>query len=224
MSVSAIDQIRSTIPSATDTSSSDDPSSLDKDDFLQLLVTQMQQQDPLNPQDPTEFMAQLTQYSSLEQMINLNSGMDSLMSMQFLNSQIASANYVGKTAKIDGDALWVQSGTANKVYIDLPRDSASTTLKIKDASGVTVRTIDLGALGNGETAYVWDGKNDSGAQVADGRYSFEVTSVDGNDTTITPETSFEGRVSAISYENGNILLRVNGESWDISDMIEISES
>ena len=218
-SVSAITGANSSTSSSS--TAENTTAAVSKEEFLNLLVAQLQNQDPLNPQDPTEFTSQLTQYSMLEQQINTNTALDELSDLQYLNSQIAASNYIGHNAKFYGDDVYVENGTACEIEYILPRDSDETTLKIYDSAGALVRTIDLGDVDTGTHAYTWDGLLKDGSVASDGQYTFEVTAVDSEDKTITVNTGFAGYVSAISYDQGNIYLHVNGEQYPLSDLMSV---
>lgn len=219
--VSAIDSIRASIPNVQN--KQNDPAGMDKTDFLTLLVSQLQHQDPLNPQDPTEFTSQLTQFSSLEQMINMNEGLSGLGESQFLSSQIAAAGYVGKDAVIAGDSIRLQNAAANTMQYQLGGDATTTTVNIYNSAGALVRTEQIGAKAAGKYDYTWDGKTTTGNSVPDGNYRFEVVAKDGSGKVVSSSTAFTGRIDGVTYENGSIGLKIHGSTYDISSLISVDQ-
>ena len=185
--------LQSTTPGATGTSTKSSTSSLTgssslgKDSFLQLLVTQMQNQNPLDPQDNSEFVAQLAQFSSLETMQNLSTSVDSISTMYQSSQALQASSLVGRSVTVDAGSTYVDTSKAMTGSVVLPSSSSDTTVKIYDSTGTNVvRTIDLGTQKAGTTAFSWDGKDDSGAAVEAGNYSFVANGkLDGKGTQLS---------------------------------------
>jgi flagellar basal-body rod modification protein FlgD len=203
------------------TSSAQGSGIIGKDDFLRLLVTQLQKQDPLNPQDPTEFTSQLTQFSSLEQLIGVNDNIKTLITQGGLSSEITAAGYIGKTAKVKGDLLSVSDGTAVPVHFSLPADSTKTNVNIYDASGKLIKVVDLGTLKAGDHDFQWDAKTASGSSAPDSSYRFEVTAQDAQAQALTVTSSFTGQITGVSFENGQAMLNIGGQKWPLGDLVSI---
>ena len=132
---------------------------LGQDAFLQLLVTELQHQDPTQPQDPNAMITQMAQFSSLEQQTNTNTlltGMQGQVSALF---QGQSANLLGTQVQVTSDHLDLDQGSAS-VGLNLPTAAAKVTLTIQDAKGKTVATLNQGAMGAGSQVVPWDGKAD----------------------------------------------------------------
>src|SRR3954470_16845990 len=143
-----------------------------KEDFLKLLVAQLKNQDPLAPQDNTHFVAQLAQFSSLEQGMGVNDRLDKLMlqNQGLANSNIISM--VGQVATVKGSLITTDgSGIGAPVAFSLGRASDQTVVQIQNASGKVVRTLDLGARPPGITKVTWDGRNDDGTVQPAGTYA-----------------------------------------------------
>lgn len=162
-------------------------STLGKDSFLQLLVTQMQNQNPLDPQDNSEFVAQLAQFSSLETMQNLSTSVDSISTMYQSSQALQASSLVGRSVTVDAGSTYVDTSKAMTGSVVLPSSSSDTTVKIYDSTGTNVvRTIDLGTQKAGTTAFSWDGKDDSGVAVEAGNYSFVANGkLDGKGTQLS---------------------------------------
>lgn len=207
-------------PPVTDTSKKSS-STVDKDDFMKLLVSQLQHQDPLNPQDPTEFTSQLTQFSSLEQLVNVNSNLDSLTSQQSTNSMLAASTYIGKTARMIGDEFKLTATGGTNLHADIPRDANKVTLNISDGNGKLLRTIDLGKRAAGVLDYAWDGTLADGTPAGAGDYSFEFSATDSKGEAITTTPMVDGPVTSVSFENGKPMLEVGGFAWPLSYLVSI---
>jgi len=227
MSIVSLASVLSGTPSASQTvskNSSADPTSstmLSESEFLKLLVTQLQHQDPLNPQDPTEFTSQLTQYSSLEQLIGVNTNTQGLSTAQAANTQASAVNYIGKTVLLNGNQITVGGGIASAVSANLASDSAKTTATITDASGTVVDTINLGAQSSGAHGFTWDGKNSAGQQVVDGNYNVGFAAQDSSGNSVAVNTSTSGTVTGVSFANGQTKLVVGGSSWSLSQVLSV---
>jgi len=173
---------------------------LDKEDFMMLLMKQLSYQDPLNPMDSTEFTTQLTQFSSLEELNNINSTLEDVLSFQNSMQNAAVADLIGKTVKISGDDLSL-NGTAT-VDFKLLGDASSVKINIMDSSGKLVWSKDLGAQQAGNLTYVWDGQDLLGNQAADGTYTFEIQATDQKGNPVELRTRSSGTVTGISFDNG----------------------
>jgi flagellar basal-body rod modification protein FlgD len=205
-------------PAIPDARGSGNGDVMGKDDFLKLLVTQLQKQDPLNPQDPTEFTAQLTQFSSLEQLIRMNDSMVLLAGQQAFNSQIGAAGFIGRTARVAGNAIAVSDGVAGSMGFDLPLDSARTSVNIYDANDNLVGVADLGAMTAGEHEYQWPATTADGAPMPDGVYRAEVVAQDADGNAMSVQTSVSGVVTRVRFGPSGTLVEINGREWPLIDL------
>jgi flagellar basal-body rod modification protein FlgD len=147
--------------------------------FLQLLVTQMQNQDPLNPMDNSQITSQLAQISTVDGITTLNTSIQQLVSNNNTNQTIAAASMLGTTVLVPGSSMSLSQGQA--IYgINLPQAASGVTVTITDGSGNLVNTLNLGAEPAGVTALSWNGTTASGATAAAGTYNFTVTAVQGS--------------------------------------------
>jgi len=161
---------------------------LGKEDFMKLLLAQLEHQDPMNPQDDAQFVSQLATFSSLEQLQTANGNLETLALGQsnLINSQ--ALNLIGKNALVSsGDTVHVQGGVPDSIVYSLPQQAGSATLTIFGPDGAPVRTFDLDKTATGRTDLVWDGTDSNGKPLADGDYRIEVsaTDVDGNPMTVS---------------------------------------
>ncbi|GFK93058.1 Basal-body rod modification protein FlgD [Fundidesulfovibrio magnetotacticus] len=176
-------------------------SSLGKDAFLTLLVTQMKYQDPLNPTGDKEFLAQLAQFTSLEQLTNINDGIEKLTSATNQQQMFSAANFIGKEVKASGDSLSKSGDTVSKLYYTLPEAATKVTINIMDANGNIVRTVDQGAKAAGEQSFAWDGKDWLGNAQADGVYFAGITTAKSDGTSMMVDTTVTGIVSGVSTDS-----------------------
>lgn len=171
-------------PTPTTTNSSS--STMGKDAFLQLLVTQMKNQNPLDPQDNTQFVSQLAQFSSLESMQNLTASVDSISTSYQSSQALQASSLVGRSVIVNAGATYVDPAKGMSGQVVIPAATTATTIKISDSSGVVVDTIDLGPQKAGTTDFSWDGKNSAGTTLAAGNYSFVANgTVSGTGTALT---------------------------------------
>ena len=201
-------------------------SSLGKDDFLRLLMTQLQNQDPTNPMDSQQFAAQLAQFNTVEQLTNLNTGMTNLTNTQQSVGQAMTntmaASLTGKIVKGQSDALQVTPGQNTDVKFNLSGVAADVKLNITDASGNVVRTVDLQNRSAGDQSWTWDGKNDSGSQLPAGTYNVSVAATNGN-SPVSSYAYVEGKVSQVQYSKSGVTLTVNGVPVSMGNVEAVSD-
>lgn len=181
-----------------------------RDDFLLLLVTQLSNQDPLNPMDGQEFAAQLAQFSSLEQLINLNDGMTQSAQLngllaQSINSGVA-AGLIGREVEAVGDSFRFDGEQGKTLHYELEHAAAGATVDIFDEAGRKVRTMELGAQGKGERSFNWDGTSDDGTTVPAGTYTFKVNATDAAGAEVAVTHLMRGTVDRVTFSQGGILL------------------
>jgi flagellar basal-body rod modification protein FlgD len=196
---------------ASATNSATGNKALGKDAFLQLLVTQLKNQNPLEPQDNGAFVAQLAQFSSLEGITTLNDTVSGLASNYNSSQALQASSLVGRSVIAPGDKAVVDTSKSLSGTVVVPSSVAGATLKITDANGKTVRTIDLGAQKAGNASFIWDGKNDAGETVAAGTYTFGATStIDGQSVALITNLPATVNSVTISQTGGELMLNLAG--------------
>ena len=170
---------------------------LDKNDFLKLFVTQLQAQDPLNPQDGTQMASQLAQFNGLEQMLNVNTTLEKMMTAQNSGRAMQYVNYIGKELSISGGDVRMDQGKTNDVYLSSPVALGQSTLTVKDSFGKIVAERELGALEQGEHRIAWDGKDNTGKSLGDGKYSFDISAKNGNGESVDLKLSSRVQVTGV---------------------------
>ena len=186
---------------------------LDKDDYLNLMVTQLKYQDPTKPLENHEMATQLAQFNTVEQLMGVNK------TLQSMQNQSAQANidkltpYLGKVVEVTGSKLRIGSDLkVSQGAVELGAQAGSLSVQIKDSSGTVVRTLGLGEKNAGRHAFDWDGKTDGGIAAKPGDYTFEVqaSSQDGKEMQV--KTSFAAKVDAITdLANGGRLDTASGK-------------
>jgi flagellar basal-body rod modification protein FlgD len=183
-------------------------STLGKDSFLQLLVTQMQNQNPLDPQDNSEFVAQLAQFSSLETMQNLSTSVDAIGGMYQSSQALQASSLVGRTVVVDAGSTSVDTTKGLTGQAVLPNSSTVTEVKVYDSKGEVVRTLDLGEQKAGNASFTWDGKDEDGNVLASGNYSFVATAaLDGKSSTV--KTYLPATVSSVTMGSAGAPMTLN---------------
>ncbi|MDZ7714093.1 MAG: flagellar hook assembly protein FlgD [Rhodovibrio sp.] len=178
----------------------------DFDTFLGILVTQLQNQDPLEPMKSQEFTNQLVQFSTVEQAIATNSKLDQMLQAQAGNRASQAVNYIGKEIAIDGNQAQLQDGQANFAYT-LEGQAETVAIEITNAEGQVVRTLQ-GDTGAGRHDVSWDGKTLSGKQLPDGVYNVQVYAVDGDGKTVKASTETRGEVTGFEVRDQQIHFQV----------------
>ncbi len=195
---------------------------LDKDDFLKLLVTQLSHQDPMEPMDNNEFIAQMTQFSSLEQLANIASGIDSNVLLTQSMNNAFSTTLIGKNVVIQGDTVDVGENAATSCGF-YASSAGTAEVTITDSEGKTVRTLSVQADGEGYVDVEWDLKDQDGNDVSNGSYSVSInyTGEDGIQKEVSPFIT--GRVTSLKFMSGNAYLTVGGREYNLAQVIEVSE-
>jgi len=169
-----------------------------QDRFLKLLVTQMQNQDPLNPLDNAEVTSQLAQISTVTGIDKLNDTLQLLLSDIEDSRTVEAAALVGRNILVSGKTMTLENDTAIAGF-ELPQPVDKLSVTILDSSGIAVRNLDLGAQSAGTNTFVWDGVTDSGTAAASGEYSFVVNAkIFDGDKDITASTLALGSVKSVS--------------------------
>lgn len=190
--------------------------------FLNLLVTQLQAQDPLDPMDANEFTSQLVQFANVEQQIYQNSHLEKLVSLQE-NSQVASmVNYLGTMAEANGDALSLDSGVAKSSYT-LPENAVETTLIVKNTFGQPVFAT-AGETSVGRHEFSWDGLDSEGNPLPDGTYTLEVSAQNADGSYLEVSQTVFGRITSAAADNGQVTLFMGDVQFPMDDVLSVTES
>lgn len=183
-------------------------SELGRDDFLVLLVEQLKNQDPLNPMEDTEFTAQLANFSSLEQLTEINDGIGSLSEGNNRQEMLSAVSFIGKEVMARGQGISKRGDDINTMSFAIDESAANVYVNIFDENGNIVQTIEMGALTKGEYDVEWDGLDYDGVDVADGVYNVAMAAenADGEPILVDPEVS--GKVKGVNIYSGAYWLQL----------------
>ena len=193
---------------------------LGQEDFLQLLITQMQNQDPLNPMEGTDFTAQLAQFSSLEQLFSIGDSLEEMLALQSGNGTGEIGYLLGKVVVAEDDSMTVNGGLSSSANFTIEED-ATVSISIFDSYGMEVKTINAGSLEAGTYSVGWDARDDSGSSVADGTYTYEVSATDSSGLPVAAYTVMTGEVTGVTYEYGTPYLLLGDQMVSAGSIIEV---
>lgn len=213
----------STLPPASQQSQAAQTQQLTSSDFMNLLVKQLQYQDPMNPIDNADFTAQMAQFSSLQQLVDVNTNLTNLDNSQALAGNSQAVGYLGKEVSASGNSVSVTGGTAPTINYQLGGDASSVVLSITNSSGALVQQVQLGAQGQGAHSYQWDGRGLQNTVVPDGTYSFQVQALDNVGQPVQTTASIQGVVNGLSFQNGSPVLMVAGTPVPLSNVVTVTE-
>lgn len=208
----------------TETNKREVKKDLGKDDFLKLLVTQMQFQDPLKPMEQTQFTAQLAQFSSLDQLFGINDGMKQLTDKEGSLNGVQAVNFIGKEINAAGSSIHVGKGSSSaEIDYSLADNASEVEIHLSDINGNVVRTIKQGPQDGGIHSINWDGRDSSGREVPEGEYSFLISARDIKGKMMDVNSNITGTVTGVSFENSVPYLMVGGMKIAVSDVSEVKE-
>lgn len=192
-----------------------------QDRFLKLLVTQLKNQDPLNPMDNAQMTSQMAQISTVDGIEKLNTTLQALMNNSNASQSLQAAALVGRGVLVPGKGLeFIAASGSAYGGIDLAGPADAVTVTITDANGLTMRTLNLGGMKAGANPFQWDGKTDSGIVVADGSYNISVTANQGQNKVDVGSLQL-GMVSSIMSGSQGVSLNVGAlGAFKLSDVKE----
>jgi flagellar basal-body rod modification protein FlgD len=191
-------------------------------DFLSLLTTQLQNQDPLAPLDSNEFTNQLVRFSQVEQAINTNSKLDNLVALQLSNAATGALGYVGLDVSYISAEISHDGENPNEINYSLASNASVSKLNIYDENSAIVFSGEA-ETGAGVHQFTWDGKDISGNLVPEGTYAVTIDAFDVNDNKIETTTVVNGRVRGIEQQNGEVFVLVGERAVPITSILNASE-
>jgi flagellar basal-body rod modification protein FlgD len=225
----AVTGTNTTTPSTSSTGSSSSGSSGamqtlagNFDTFLQLLTTQLQNQDPLDPLDTDQFTQQLVEFASVEQQVNMNTNLQTLISMQQTTEATSALQLVGSTVTLSGTSATLSNATSTPATWNLSTTSPATAnLTITSSAGTTVYTGTM-ALNSGSNTFSWSGQGNNGQTWPDGTYTLTATATGANGQAVTVSTQVQGVVTGVNINANPPTLTVNGQSVPMSQVQSIT--
>jgi flagellar basal-body rod modification protein FlgD len=197
---------------------------MNKDDFLKLFIAQLQNQDPLAPQDATQMLGQLAQLTQVEQAYNTSAALEKLLAAQDNSLAMTSVALIGKEVKSLGSQVNFDGENPSALAFDLPSATTGNTLKITNSAGQVVRIIDLGSLSAGSATMQWDGMDGQGNQLAAGAYGFSISGTNALGAAIQATTYTTGKADGIRFDNGSAYVTIGTVSVPFADVISVKAS
>ena len=194
---------------------------MNKDDFMKLFIAQLKYQDPLKPQDPSAMLDQLSQLSLVEQSYNSNTSLNNLLTAQNNSNSLTAVSFIGKNVKANGNSATFDGSAQSALQFNLSVPTTSTQVTIVDGSGRTVRTAALGSSKAGDNSYSWDGRDNSGALLPAGAYTFAVTATAANGSSFTATTYTTGKIDGVNLTGSTPQLNIGASSVALSDVISV---
>ena len=203
--MSTVDSVTSGASTAATTTKSAVQESEDR--FLKLLVTQMRNQDPLNPLDNAQVTSQMAQLSTVSGIEKLNTALQAMSSSFAASQSLQAAGMIGRSVLAPGSSLLLQSGAAAGGF-ELKQSVDHAVVTIRGAAGNTLHSVDLGAQQAGNVLFQWDGMTDSGATAANGSYTFEVSATQGGQKVDAVSLAL-GKVGSVSLGTSGVMLNTD---------------
>lgn len=202
-------------------------STMEKEEFLKLLVEQLKHQDPMSPMNSQDFASQLAQFSSLEQLTNMSGMMEEnmqvdLMLTQAINNTMA-ASFIGKSVSASGDTAILTKDNTVDIEFQLNGQAQKVHINILDGGGNIINNMKLGALPKGKHNIEWNGKNTSGDSVPEGEYRVQVIAMDAEGDPVGSLTMVKGIITGIKYTDGTAVFVVNDEEIPFNQVLEITQ-
>lgn len=192
------------------------------DTFLKLLTTQLRVQNPLEPMDAEKFTEQLVAYSGVEQQIQTNKNLETILSTLASTTSLNLVNYIGKTIEAEGDTTLLENGKATwKANAASAADKVKVT--IRDSAGTLVASRET-TFSKGENVFTWDGLSDAGGPAPDGEYTVTFDAADDDGEAVAVTTQMSGKVTAIDTSTGTPFVYVGSTAVPIANITRISDS
>lgn len=216
--------VAATTPASSTSSSSSSSSSNNTiagnfTEFLQLLTTQLKNQNPLDPLDTNQFTQQLVEFAQVEQQLKSNDELSTLVTLQQTAQQTQALGFVGSTVTVDGSTTALKNGSASWSF-NMPKP-ATAQFTITDSTGQTVYSAS-GTAQAGLQTFPWDGHDTNGKQLPDGNYKLSITAVDASGQTVAVSPEVQGVVDSVDLTQTPPLLSIGGQNFTINQIKGIS--
>jgi flagellar basal-body rod modification protein FlgD len=199
--------------------------SLDSTDFMTLLCCQLQNQNPLDPTDADDMTSQLVSYSQLEQTVQTNSYLLTLLQYQASLSNLQSVQFIGKTVLTEGNSVSLNGDRESEITFDLSEDASEVTVEIYDEDGNLVKTLTPEDMSSGEQTITWDGTDEDGNPVAEGNYTYKVSAVNADGDSVEVTTYTTALIESIEFKDGETyLITDQGEEIPYSEICKVKSA
>ncbi len=195
-----------------------------QDEFLTLLIVQLQNQNPLDPIDNQEFLAQLATFNSLNQLIGINGKLDAMKSDQLLLSRLETTSLIGKQVTAEGNSVTLSEEAGADIYYSLAANAVRVVVHLSDSQGELVRTLEVGGQSAGEQSVVWDGKDTFGKELSSGVYGFEVNAFDLSGQKVDITRRIQGVVTGVNLMGATAVLEVGDLNVPVSTITRVLDT
>jgi flagellar basal-body rod modification protein FlgD len=193
--------------------------SADLDNFLKLLTTQLQHQDPLEPLDTNQFTEQLVQFATVEQQIASNENLEKMATLMDTSRTTAALGYLGRTVDMEGSTISLKDNKAN-IRFSGEKPAANTTVEILNNKNEVIRSLPA-PTGAGVQSLTWDGLNGQGQRLPEGKYNIRVKAEDASGRAVSRSTLISGVVDSVSTNADGISLSVGGKSISADQVLNV---
>ncbi|MCK9296865.1 MAG: flagellar hook assembly protein FlgD [Desulfobulbaceae bacterium] len=195
---------------------------LDQYDFMNLLITQLQYQDPMKPMDTYEMASQLSQFSNMEATLRMSDNMEKLLDYQTSQNNLQLLTLLDNQVQITGNTMGVNEGTPGGGEFTLAEDADTCAVEIYDAGGHLVQMIDAGAVSSGTYPLEWDGKDAQGETVEDGAYTYWVKAYNALGEQLDVDYRVSGKVTGVTFDSGTAQLKLdNFVGADVGSVVSV---
>lgn len=216
-----IDSATSTAAAGTKAAADQAEIQEDLNDFLKLLTTQLQNQDPLEPMDANEFTQQLVQFATVEQQIQQNANLENLIDIEANNQVGAMVSFLNKAIEYEGSQLSLSDGRSEASYT-LAETAKDVAIEVVDANGNTIYE-ESGTPSAGRHSFNWDGRDSSGNTVPDGAYTFVVTATDADGAPVDVSTTVSAVVDSVQSVDGQLVLLVDDTAVHLDQLVSVTD-
>ncbi len=196
---------------------------LGRDAFLKLFLAQMKQQDPLNPMDTSQFSAQLAQFSTLEQLFNVNKNLESIESIQNSDSRYQVLDLIGKEVQAESNTLVLNNGKAAKASFNI-EEPAECVAQIFDANGIKIKEIYIGVVDAGNHDFEWDGFDKNGSLLTSGEYSYNVSAMSNTGTKVQVSKYVKGTVTGVNLNEEKPIIYIDDTPLSMSQIVKVKSN
>lgn len=198
----------------------EDKTKLGKDDFMTLLLVELQYQDPTEPMDTEKILSQTSQLATLESADNTNSALEKLAESLGSSQQFSTIAAIGKTADLGSDSISHDKGSNSNFEIYFPEDVQQGSIEIKDTNGNIVKTLDVGTNPAGVYQFSWDGTDNGGGSVDSGIYHVSATYEDSNNVKQTTRLGAYP-IESVRFDNGQTLVKLGSSYVPLENVKEV---
>lgn len=189
------------------------------DTFLNLLLTQLQNQNPLDPLDTDQFTQQLVQFTGVEQTIKQNDNLEKLIQLSAANTTTNIIGFLGGEVTLSGTSSELKNGTASWNY-EIDQAADNSTITVLDSNGIPVFTTS-GPAPSGKSTFLWDGRTDAGTTAPDGTYTLSVSAVDSNGTALKVTTEVVGVVDGVDFNGDEPVLLIGSREVKLDEILSV---